>query len=423
MQETLAYKHRKVYIDYTFISSFAVNRKWNWVLGSAVFENRTSVLFRRVPKRECGLMKRKDKLAEAKQVNNSLLKLASSRAKFVLLLMALTFLCTSALSQENTAQGWYKKGQDLDRNGSHNESVQAYYKALNLTNETLKKNPKDVEAWQTSGLVLESLGRTDEAAKAFDEAIELNPKYVEAWHHKGKALDTMAYRLQGQERIKTFEDAIKAYDKAIEMNPNYGDAWKDKGYSLNALATFNKDLNKHDESLEAFDKAIKLIPANDTRNLALAWEGKALALTNTANALADVAGSKREEAIKSYEKAIELDPEFTGLEAQLNRAGVLADLGRYNESIASFDKAIETKPANPPGNDPMYIAIILADKGSVLEKMGEHAEGLKAFDKALELNPSDMIAMQGKGNALKALGRQAESDAAFAKAKELGYNG
>ena len=368
-------------------------------------------------------MKRKDKFAEAKQVNNSLLKLASSRAKFVLLLMALAFLCTSTLSQENTAQGWYKKGQDLDRNGSHNESVQAYYKALSLTNETLKKNPKDVEAWQTRGLVLESLGRTDEAAKAFDKAIELNPKYVEAWHHKAKALDTMAYRLQGQERIKTFEDAIKAYGKAIEMNPKYGDAWKDKGYSLNALATFNKDLNKHDESLEAFDKAIKLIPANDTRNLALAWEGKALALTSTAYALADVAGSKREEAIKSYEKAIELDPEFTGLEAQLNRAGVLADLGRYNESIASFDKAIETKPANPPGNDPMYIAIILADKGSVLEKMGEHAEGLKAFDKALELNPSDMIAMQGKGNALKALGRQAESDAAFAKAKELGYNG
>jgi tetratricopeptide (TPR) repeat protein len=313
-------------------------------------------------------MKRKDKLTKARQANDRSLKLTSSRVKFVLLFMALTFLCTSTLAQENTTGYWLKKGQDLGMNGSHNESVQAYYKALNITNETLKKNPKDVDAWQTRGLVLESLSRTDEAAKAFDKAIELNPKYVEAWHHKGKALDAMAYGLQGHERTNAFEDAIKAYDKAIEMNPKYGDAWKDKGYSLNALATFNKDLN-----LEAFDKAIELIPANDTRNLALAWEGKALALTNTANALADMASSKREEAIKSYEKAIELDPDFTGLEAQLNRAGVLADLGKYNESIAAFDKAIEANPANPPGNDPLYIAIIWADKGSVLEKMGKHA--------------------------------------------------
>ena len=141
-------------------------------------------------------------------------------------------------------------------------------------------------------------------------------------------------------------------------------------------------------------------------------------------------------------------------------AGVLADLGRYNESIAAFDKAIETKHANPPGNDPMFIAIILADKGSVLEKMGEHAEALKAFDKAIELFPENAIAWkgkgdalnntgkyddavnaydkaielspqlgllqayawQGKGNALKALGRRADADAAFAKAKELGDN-
>jgi tetratricopeptide (TPR) repeat protein len=382
--------------------------------------NRTSVLFRRVPKRECGLMKRKDKLAESKQVNNSLLKLASSRAKFVLLLMALTFLCFTAMAQENTSDYWLKKGQELDRNGSYNESIQAYYKALNLTNETLKKHPNDADAWQTNGLVWERLYKIDEAALAFGKATELNPTYIEAWHHKGKVLDAMAYRLQGQERIKTFEDAIKAYDKAIEINPKYGDAWKDKGYSLNALATFNKDLNKHNESLEAFDKAIKLIQANDTRNLALAWEGKALALTNTANALADMAGSKREEAIKSYEKAIELDPEFTGLEAQLYRAGVLADLGRYNESIAAFDKAIETKPANPPGNDPMYIAIILTEKGNVLEKMGEHAEALKAFDNATSADPNNGMAWKVKGVILsRELKRYDEAAAAFDNATRI----
>ena len=232
-------------------------------------------------------------------------------------------MCVSAVAQEMSASDWFKKGQDLDRNGSYNESVQAYYKALNLTNETLKKNPNDADAWQTKGLILERLYRTDDAAIAFGRATDLNPKFAEAWLHKGKVLDLVANRLQGQERTNTFEAAIRAYDKAIEINPNYGEAWEDKGYSLSSLATFNKNLSKYNESLNAFDKAIDLITANDTRNLALAWDGRAITLTGMGNTLNDTgrrdeAKGKREEAIKSYEKAIELDPEFTGLEAQLN---------------------------------------------------------------------------------------------------------
>ncbi len=332
-------------------------------------------------------------------------------------------MCVSAVAQEMSASDWFKKSQDLDRNGSYNESVQAYYKALNLTNETLKKNPNDADAWQTKGLILERLYRTDDAAIAFGRATDLNPKFAEAWLHKGKVLDLVANRLQGQERTNTFEAAIRAYDKAIEINPNYGEAWEDKGYSLSSLATFNKNLSKYNESLNAFDKAIELIPANDTRNLALAWDGRANTLVGLGNTLndsgkRDEARGKLEEAINDYSKAIELDPNFTGLEARLYSAGVLGDLGRYNESVAAYDKVIETMPAN----DTIYAAIVWGAKGSVLEKMGEHEEALKAFDKALELNPSDTIAVQGKDNALKAPGQQAEADASFAMAKELGYS-
>jgi superkiller protein 3 len=327
------------------------------------------------------------------------------------------------MAQEKTADYWLKKGQELDINGSYNESIQTYYKALNSTNETLKKNPKDAAAWQTKGLILERLYRFNESAIAFGKVVELNPKNAEAWLHEGKALDLNANMLQGQERTNAFEDAIKAFDKAIEINPNYGEAWKDKGYYLGSLAVFNKNLRNYNESLNAFDKAIQLMPANDTRNLALAWDGRANTLVGLGNTLndsgkLDEARGKREEALNDYSKAIELDRNFTGLEARLYSAGVLGDLGRYSESVAAYDKVIETMPAN----DTMYAAIVWGAKGSVLEKMGEHAEALKAFDKALELNPSDTIAMQGRGNALMALGRQPEADAAFAKAKELGYN-
>lgn len=260
------------------------------------------------------------------------------KTRFAIALLAVAVLCTCVMAQENTASGWYKRGVELAGNGS-------------------------------------------------------------------------------------YEDAVKAYEKAIELDPNYGAAWKDKGYSLGSLATVNKDFGRYNESLVAFDRAIYLIPSNDTRNLALAWDGKANTLISMSYALGDMgkqeeAKSKREEAVNDYSKAIELDPSFTGLEAQLYRAGVLAELNRYDEAVAAYDKIIETVPANDTMT--MYAAQVWAGKGNVLEKMGPHNEALKAFDKALEMDPSNMAAMQGRGLALNAMGRSSEANTSFAKAKELG---
>ena len=137
-----------------------------------------------------------------------------------------------------------------------------------------------------------------------NRSLEIDPKDKEAWLNKGKALDTPTYQLQGPERIKAFEDAIIAYNEAIEIDPSYGNAWRNKGYSLLSLAAFNKNLSEYNESLKAFDKAIELIPTSDTRNLALAWDGRAIALTGMGNALEDT-GSRQDEARAKREEALE----------------------------------------------------------------------------------------------------------------------
>jgi len=389
------------------------------------------------------------------QIDCKLSKL-HTRAKFALVLIALATLCASAVAQVNSAEDWFNRGQELMGNesyeealraydsaieldpenarvwmgkgdtqirmGDYNESQKTYENALNIINKSLEANLLDAKGWLVKGELFERLYRYDEALGSYNRSLEIDPTDKEAWLNKGNALDMAAYQLQGLERIRAVEDAIIAYDEAIEIDPNYGNAWMRKGYSLHSLAVFNKNLSKYDESLKAFDKAIELIPTNDTRNLALAWDGRAITLTGMGNTLEDTgrqdeAKSKREEALESYEKAIDLDPNFTGLEARLYKAGILADLGRYNESIDAFDNIIETLPAN----DTLYAAIVLADKGSVLEKMGDHEDAIKTFDSALEIDPSNMIAMQGKGTALQSLGRISEAEAAFAKAKELGY--
>ncbi|MFB3766387.1 MAG: tetratricopeptide repeat protein [Methanotrichaceae archaeon] len=59
----------------------------------------------------------------------------------------------------------------------------------------------------------------------------------------------------------------------------------------------------------------------------------------------------------------------------------------------------------------------------LLSQIGKLNDAIKYFEKAIELNPLNAEAWTNKGTALKAIGQNIEADAAFAKAKELGYTG
>ena len=223
--------------------------------------------------------------------------------------------------------------------------------------------------------------------------------------------------------VGSHKEAIEAYDRALEIDPAYGNAWRGKGYSFGARAVLNENLSDCKESLKAFDKAIDLIPADDFRDLALAWEGKAISLNRMGNILDDTgnqeaAKGKRKEALNAYDKAIELDPDFTGIEAQLYRAGVVAELGMLNESVADYDKILEIMAINDTMTS--YVSIVWTGKGEVLEKMDRNEDALKAFDRALELDPTSAMAWEGKVDALRSLGRNSDADAVLAKASDLG---
>ena len=124
------------------------------------------------------------------------------------------------------------------------------------------------------------------------------------------------------------------------------------------------------------------------------------------------AQGKYDEALKCYDKAIELDPQFSL--AWNNKGAALFSQGKYDEAIQAYDKAIEIAPK---------YASAWNNKGFALYNLGKYNEAMQAYDRAIYLNSEDGNAWHNKGLALKALGRTTEADAAFAKAKELGYKG
>ena len=120
---------------------------------------------------------------------------------------------------------------------------------------------------------------------------------------------------------------------------------------------------------------------------------------------------KYDEAIECYDKAIEIDPDN---QVVWNNKGLaLNSLGKYDEAIVSYDKAIEIDPTD---------ADAWNNKGLALNSLGKYDEAIVSYDKAIEIDPTDADAWNNKGLALNSLGNDNEAKKCYDKSRELGYD-
>ncbi len=118
---------------------------------------------------------------------------------------------------------------------------------------------------------------------------------------------------------------------------------------------------------------------------------------------------KYDEALKAFNKAIELDSK--NAKAWLSKGAAFGLLKRYDEALETFNKAIELDSKN---------ARVWSGKGAAFVGLERYDEALKIFDKAIELDPKDTAgAWSGKGIALVGLERYDEALKIFDKAIEL----
>ncbi len=154
-------------------------------------------------------------------------------------------------------------------------------------------------------------------------------------------------------------------------------------------------LERYEEALSSYDQAIELTP-----KYARAWKNRGWVLGKL---------KRYNEALASCDRAIELDPNYAS--AWNNRGWVLGKLKRYNEALASCDRAIEL--------DPNY-ASAWNKRGWVLEYLGRYEEALASWAKAIELNPNNVTAWNNRGWLLRELRRYDEALLSYNKAIEFG---
>jgi tetratricopeptide (TPR) repeat protein len=209
-----------------------------------------------------------------------------------------------------------------------------------------------------------------------------------------------------------FDTAITQLTEATQMDATRDVIWANLGiaYMGSAGKQTDKDerTKRYDESVAAFQKAIDLkkptMKPND--------EDAKKQLGGYYNQLGETYAKegKIDDAIKTYELAVQADPSETA-RYYYNEGAVLTNAGKTPEAIAAFDKAIAAAPDDPNHADAYYqkgvglLSQATVDKDNKMTAPDGTAE---AFNKYLELQPNGPNAENAK-QLLASIGAPIES--------------
>jgi len=283
---------------------------------------------------------------------------------------------------------WTRKALELAISGRDNESLQASEKALGILDERLKVNPQDAEAWMRKGRALSNLGRQNESNQAHEMAVQIFNKSIQKDPRNSSLWRSMAESLMNLGR---WDEALQALNRVTEIDPKNLDAWERKGEFLTLLS-------RTDESLEAFNKSLELIAQNDTKERSLVWMAKAQSLSYA---------DRKEESLTALNEVTELYPSY--VVAWKSKGYILADLGRPNESLAAYEEAIRIDPTDSQS---------WSEKGSQLVQLKRYNESLPAFERSLDLTAESehkerAAAWLSIGDSLNMTGRTEKAMIAF----------
>lgn len=237
----------------------------------------------------------------------------------------------------------------------------------------MEQNPDSDFATVAAGRIFARLGMTEQAMKAFQAALAIKPQaYIYVNRAQSRPLSDSSGRLQD-------------LDLALKLEPNHPEALAEKAEQLVSIGKVQDALRLYDraasaapdQSRLAIGRAVllhKLGKAEEAQSVFA--EQRRLALSaNQLNALCwskATAGILLESALEECREALKLRPEHGPTIDSLGL--VLFRLGRLDEALATYDRAVEKK-VGPPSL--MGRALVHSAKGEKGRAQADRGEALK----------------------------------------------
>src|SRR6266851_41164 len=182
-------------------------------------------------------------------------------------------------------------------------------------------------------------------------------------------------------------EAAARYSQVLSFDPKNVDA-------LCLLGMAASQQKQFAQSVEVLRKAVKVAPRHAAAHNLLGAALKGL--------------GRADEALKSFDRAISHQPDV--MEPYVNRADLLMALSRPGEAVATYDRALAVRPDLVPAH---------ANRGNALAALGRHDAAVESFDRALAANPDFAELHLNRGNSLARLDRRDEALASYARALAL----
>lgn len=233
--------------------------------------------------------------------------------------------------------------------GDQSFYARKYIEALAYYNRAIELNPENKVAWNNKALTLVKLHREDEALKAYKKALEIDPGYRTAQNNlnrlmeRRKRVSVMDMDFEIAEKLikeGRYHEAIIHYNLAIRKHPRFPAAFNNRGIAY-------LKLREYDNAIRSFKKALEIDPHYKAakENLEKARNTKKSLfksyMTKGNKAMDD---KKFQEALEFYEKAVAINPKSTN--AWANRGMALMALTDYEDAILCFTRALQQDPNN-----------------------------------------------------------------------------
>ncbi|MBI5888228.1 MAG: tetratricopeptide repeat protein [Deltaproteobacteria bacterium] len=221
-------------------------------------------------------------------------------------------------------------------------------KALKDVNAAIDIDRKNAKAYNNRAAIFFQDGRLGEAFADMNKAIELNPKYAEAYLHRG-----IMYAARGELGL-----AVKDYTAAVALDPGEISAYYNRGQAYLALGDYARAIADY----SAVAGAGPYVTVDVAKG---AFNDRGIAFGQT---------GRYGEAVKDFDRAIELDPMFERAYSNRGRAHLKA--GDYRLAALDFEKAASINPSNPA----VYNSL-----GEAYSKLGRKDDARANFEKAASI--------------------------------------
>ncbi len=263
------------------------------------------------------------------------------------------------------------EGEPRNKLGWTYERMEHWKKAEECFRKAIALAPELEEAHCGLGSVLIKLGQGDEALRELEEAIRLRADYVDPHLRKVEL-----FRLARRPDLAHAEA-----QKTLERYPGHAGAH-------DALGTTFYDMNRFAEAIAAHERALEKDPENS------------YFLLHRANALLGL--GRMAEAEKDLSKALSIRPLWA--DALNSRAAIRYHANDLEGALADFRVIADMMSDRPEG---------YTNCGEILRALGRFDEALKEFAKALAIDPDYGVALNSRGATWQQLGDQEKAFADF----------